>query len=531
LNKNYLETLSEYNKHKRWKDAVHLCKPYKNQIQSEDYYMLYSNALINLGHLIEAEKVLSDSKDYYPDSEKIRNKLLIMYDTAGSWKKAEDVAVELIQINPNNANYYFKLGRVYSYLNEINKAESIFKQGLEIQHHLSIDEILDNIKRAITSNTNEFHSEYRFIGGKTNLGAFVHTDKNNHKYVTKITEVNKGSEREALFYKSLCSNHQSLNTISPAYIDCQVMDKVMYLTIEWIDHLKGPIHTIDIYKKYKHISSVKPQELKEFTPQLTYFAGFKPRINSIMIYFSNIEKKEVNEELFQKIHHVMKQKKYSDHVCNVIKDLEGLILNNYLYLFIDKNKHYSLLHGSLKPDNIKRKKEDTSIKIFDWAGVKIGPRFMDVVNYLVNIEEAFTNIKTDFLYNDENNNNLTSIEKIFFLYAYILCHFVRLHFKTVDKNKNVRNFMKPALKEIEILLQEFKENELEDAIAKVDMKFSDIRNNKNELIRERNQLNREIRTLKKRFNTLQNKQNDMLLSRSWKITAPLRKLTQILTRK
>src|SRR5699024_2017226 len=220
-----------------------------------------------------------------------------------------------------------------------------------------------------------------------------------------------------LFYKSLCSNHQSLNTISPAYIDCQVMDKVMYLTIEWIDHLKGPIHTIDIYKKYKHISSVKPQELKEFTPQLTYFAGFKPRINSIMIYFSNIEKKEVNEELFQKIHHVMKQKKYSDHVCNVIKDLEGLILNNYLYLFIDKNKHYSLLHGSLKPDNIKRKKEDTSIKIFDWAGVKIGPRFMDVVNYLVNIEEAFTNIKTDFLYNDENNNNLTSIEKIFFLYA------------------------------------------------------------------------------------------------------------------
>src|SRR5699024_2949538 len=104
-------------------------------------------------------------------------------------------------------------------------------------------------------------------------------------------------------------------------------------------------------------------------------------------------------------------------VNKVINRLESLIMDNYLYAFINPEQHYSLLHGDFIPQNIKMQKDSETPIVFDWATFTVGPRFIDIARYLTTTFTPYTKIKEDYLFNEHIDRKLSVIEQIFFLYA------------------------------------------------------------------------------------------------------------------
>src|SRR5699024_5540360 len=123
--------------------------------------------------------------------------------------------------------------------------------------------------------------------------------------------------------------------------------------------------------------------------------------------------------MFSQLYKLLKQNNYPKTIRDIVQHLESLIMDNDLYEYIRPEKHYSLIHGDYNPRNSKLKKQDQSIKVFDWETFKIGPRFIDVARYLSGALIEYSDVKEIYLDDKELGGKLSLIEKIFFLYALI----------------------------------------------------------------------------------------------------------------
>src|SRR5699024_8763413 len=117
----------------------------------------------------------------------------------------------------------------------------------------------------------------------------------------------------------------------------------------------------------------------------------------------------------------------------------------------------SLIHGDYNPRNSKLKKQDQSIKVFDWETFKIGPRFIDVARYLSGALIEYSDVKEIYLDDKELGGKLSLIEKIFFLYALILLYILTFREKQVENT--LEKYITPALNEMVILVSKFTQTE------------------------------------------------------------------------
>src|SRR5699024_5617440 len=108
-------------------------------------------------------------------------------------------------------------------------------------------------------------------------------------------------------------------------------------------------------------------------------------------------------------------------------------------------------------------------------------------------------------------------EKIFFLYALILLYILRLKGNKTDKGLD--KYITPALHDLEGLVAEFMETKFDENIKLLINERSEGQNKIAKLEREVTRLKKEVKRLNKRHNNLIN-------SKSWKITAPLRWLAE-----
>src|SRR5699024_5164826 len=104
-----------------------------------------------------------------------------------------------------------------------------------------------------------------------------------------------------------------------------------------------------------------------------------------------------------------------------------------------------------------------------------------------------------------------------FLYAFILMHFVPSQNKSV--NEKIDKWLRPALKDMEACVEQFKRDEFEVIIQSL----LEDREAAEENIKK---LKRHNTNLKKKKKKLQTELNNVLTSKSWRMTAPLRKLME-----
>src|SRR5699024_7825723 len=151
-----------------------------------------------------------------------------------------------------------------------------------------------------------------------------------------------------------------------------------------------------------------------------------------------------------------------------------------------------------------------------------GPHFLDIVRYVSKSLFTFLEVKCIYLDCEESGGRLSLIARIFFLYALIFLFILRLKEKAVADY--LESCMIAALEELERLVQSFTAESHEEWLLhlrdqKNESKQENVRVNDTSALlqKQNNQLTKQIRSLKK-----QNQQ--MKTSKSWKITALLRKL-------
>lgn len=511
-----LQAAKRYQKEHKWEKAIDSFEKYINEYEgncADTVYTSYAKCLRVIGNTNHAEEVLERSQEFHPQSERVLLEFYNIYDSLADWNAALSVVYRLIEINPEEAGYHFRLGKTYASKLDYNKAEQAYQTGLKWKHGLSFEELITKIKEGFTDTPDDFSSQYIFINGKNNLGAFTHT-YGDRKYITKISRYKRDAKREEKFYKNVCLDFPALKSVVPLCIDSQVFDNILYLTLEMIDDV--PVtseHIKDIIATSSTISSVTYEDVKEYSNP-KYLFQLRNRPGSVTVFFTQIHKKYYNERLFASLHKLSEQKNYSETLNQVIRQLESLVMENDLYTFMEPEKHYTLLHGDFNTQNIKINKLDKIPRVFDWATFKIGPHFIDIARYLSISFTPYSEVKEVYLFNDETGWKLTMIEKIFFLYGLIL-YYILYAGKKKSMETRLSDYILPALIDFESLVAAFVKVEYNQTIQSlfaVDVQHRIIQ-------REQNKTSSTKKKIK-----LHEQIDNIFGSKSWIIKAPLRKL-------
>lgn len=513
------QEIKKANRYRKRGELEKAIKEYEKYIKNKkgnnpNIIVAYVNCLRKSGSTKKAQDVLESSISLQPENEVLLNEYFNYLDNAWRWEDANIIARKLIEVNPYNSEHYFKLGKGHSVLKEHEKALSVFKKGLEIKHRMSFEELLTKIESGITPNYNEVSSIYKHIGGKNNYGVIIH-NYNEKKYITKITEYKTPARREEMFYKEIQQDFPKLKEITPKFINSKIYDKLLYLTVEIIESSSSKELNIQkVIESSKKISSIYYRDAKEKYSNPYYSFHFKNRPVIIVNFFTNIHKKSINKKLLTSLKRELTQKNYPQSLKKLINELEKLIMQNKLFLFINPEKDYSLLHGDFIPSNMKEDIVTEEVKVFDWATFKLGPRFLDILKFFSKKLSPYVQVKELYLFNDTNNENLSIIEKIFFLYAYIILYFVTLNLMDKVTEENIEKYLTPALKDLNILVEDLKK----DGFF---IKLKRIEDERRKLVIENRKLRNENKKNKIQINKIKN-------SSYWKITSPLRKVVKFI---
>lgn len=493
---------------------------------TDKMYVAYVRALNNAGDINEALRLLDETIKLFPNNEALLKEYYSIYDSTGDWSNALTVAEKLIKINPENSIYYFNAGRVFAITTRYTEAKRLYLEGLKLEHRLSFAELTKQIKMDFTSNPNKFTTEYIFINGSNNFGAFLHT-RGDEKYFTKISEYNRGSKREKIFYKEIRPDYEELKKITPKYISSKKIGRLHYITIE---ALNGPDidsenedikNVIDVAQK---ISKVDYIDIKNKFPNPNYAFRMRNRPNSILIYFTKIHEKQYNEKMFSSLYKLIGYKGYSSAINSVIKRVEKQIMENKLYVFMNPYKHYSLLHGDFIRKNLKLEQENDSIKVFDWGSFTLGPHFINIARYLTSALIPYEQIKKSYLFNETYEKSLTDIEKIFFLYSLIPFYILRVKEKEADQY--LCNYILPAVEELELMVSKFMKYKLRNTLDLVAHKEEIYVSEINRLENDYEKLKKEHIRITTEKNSFEKQYKSVVDSKSWKITSPLRKIIE-----
>lgn len=522
---NLIKSAKEYQNKQQWEKAIGLYEKYLLENKGdEEVYLLYAECHMQLRNIPRVKELLLEAKSLFPKNEEILSKITHTYFLLNENHNALINAQELVDMNNTNPRNYFLLGKAYSLTGETDKAKVNFEKGLEHQHHMPFNELLKKIQQGFSENPEEVHTEYVFIKGKNNYGSLLHTYRR-EKYFTKIFKKNKRSQREETFYKELSQKFPLLKKHIPNYIDSQVLDNILYLTMEMVEGVTPDLeseHMKDVIKASQKITAIPYKKIpKKYSPQLASFY-LKNVPNPVVIFFTQIHQASYNEKLFSSLYKLLDQHNYPKSVIPVIQQLEQLILENRLYTFIHPEMHYSFIHGDFNRSNLKVDQKDQTIKVFDWDLFKTGPHFLDIARFLSSSFVPYDEVKKIYLNDEALGGKLSIIEKIFFLYALILLYLLTIREQRIDESLDI--YMTPALHDLEAFVFEFIESEhyrtvqsLRKAIKKDKTKISQLEN--------------KVSKLESKVKKMKKQHKKIVGSKSWKMTAPIRKFTQILKRK
>lgn len=523
-----LSLAQNYRKEREWEKAIECYEQYLQECKDMPPFSVYKNyaqSLIRKGDINRAKEILLKAKEVFPNNERVLIEIYKLYDFIGEWENAKIEVNELITLNPGKSEYYFLLGRIYSFLDSYKEAKNIYKKGIECRHNCSIEEVINRIQCGITNNPTEIKTEYVLSGGRNNYGAFIH-NIGEKKFFTKITNFGtRDARREEAFYKDILMTYPALRKLVPQFVDSKVIDNVLYLTSEMIE--ETPISSeqlMDVINAMQRVSTIKSSKIVEKYPNPNYLFQMKNRAISIVIFFTQIHKRSYNEQLFKLLYKLLNQNNYPKSVMHIINRLEALIMDNKLYALINPEEHYSLLHGDMIKPNIKNDGKEKDIKIFDWATFTTGPHFIDIARYLSDLLIPYSEIKDLYLNNPDTGENLSIVEKIFFNYSLILLYIMRLKEKDVEKRLN--DCILPCLTDLEFLIENLDISYYKNAIQRLSLEKEEVESSNAQLEEQLLKLEKNFKEINKVNKSMRIRHENMINSKSWKLTKPLRKLIE-----
>lgn len=428
----------------------------ENQKYMDITYASYAKYLRLSGNIGKAKMILGRGITYYPTSEAILVEFLHLALGQNDYSSIVTIASDLIKINPTEVNYYVELGRALADVGEMEKAQAAFKVGLIHAHHLSTEQLIRKIQQGITNSNADISSTYTFLGGKNNLGVILHKMKGK-EYFTKITRQTTNNIRERLFYEKVLSVYPQLQGITPAFIAAEDLDDIQYVTIEKIEDIKKEVTVDEVLLVAEQITAVSYQEIVDKFPNRKYTLRIGHRTaQSSFYFFVKIHEKRQNEYLFKALYTYVAE--YSiEEMYPIIQRMEEIVMDNKLYDAISPRKHYSLLHGDFKLDNMSINK-DGELKVLDWGEFMVGPHFLDMALFFSTLSPAFSEIEDKYLENTEMNRTLSVPEKIYFSLALMINYLILI--TPENKEYMIKGFILPVLTYMETqesLLDEHKE--------------------------------------------------------------------------
>lgn len=521
-----LKKAKTHQKNREWEKAIAYYESYMqtNEPSNDAVYAAYAACLRHAGRTRQAKTLLEKASQLHPNSEGILDEYYALHERAGAWHDAKAIAEKLTALEPQHAAYHFRLGRAYAFLKDEEHAQAAYITGLEQRHDTSLEQLITHIKQGFTTVPTAFSSEYVYISGKNNYGAIIH-HTSDRTYVTKIMKHNKQAKREMAFYRDIRPAFPSLEAITPACIDTHVWDRIAYVTMEWVDG--SPVtfeQAHDVIQTAKRIASVSYREVQAKHPNPTYAFRYNNRPTFVIQFFTQIHTRTYNTKLFAELSQLIEQYHYPKSAKQVVKRLEAQIMDNHLYAFIEPEKHYALLHGDFHPSNIKRENRSDALTIFDWATFTTGPHFIDIARYLSKELFPFQAVKDIYLDNSETGGTLTLIEKIFFLYALVLLYLLRL--KAKEAEKHMDDCILPALEAMDGLARQFKETEYDASLLKLREEKEEHQDDIKQLENELETINKQNKSLREQNHRLQKQYTQITDSKSWRMTAPMRKLME-----
>lgn len=525
-----LELVKKYNREQKWNKVISFLEENidDNEIYPADLYSYYGRSLRKVGNNDKAIELLNKAHKVHPKNERILLELLKLYNQRSEWGKSLSVTKKLIQIKPTNNQYYMMKGQTYSWMGERQNAQKMFEQALSYTHNKPFDEVIIEIQKGFMDIPDANKAKYTLPGGMNNLGMIFHEDQVG-KYVTKISRASF-NESEKIFYTEILSHYPMLEKVVPQYIDIKILDGLQYLTIEKI-HARERIPLNEVIEASQNLSVIKYKSINESFPNSQYSYVLKKRPNFISLFFTQIHKKHYNELLFKELNRVATENNYHKDDIQLLQYMEELVMENELYKHINPDEHYSLIHGDYKPSNLGRLYTGETT-IYDWGNFKIGPHFLDMGRYFQATSTPYQKIQESYLYNEDIKKELSPIEKIFFLYSFVLYHYIIL-----DKNnrkKKMTRLILPALMDMEKLVAVFKGRSIYPSkfITSYTINYYKILLNSEERNRSANRKNRnDKKKLERENKALKNELTNTLESKSWKVTLPLRKLTNLFIKK
>ncbi|MBP1949039.1 phosphotransferase family protein [Virgibacillus litoralis] len=359
--------------------------------------------------------------------------------------------------------YYRKQAAKYKDSPKIENITAKLQKTVEEEFE-DINQLKKEIGTGIALNGNsKITSDYKYLGGGSNLGLMDHTEINGErefKYLTKILTRTIG-ENELFFYTKVYRNYKPIREITPKLVNL-LEYKESNLCLITMEKIIGDEPSFDVdevqkvIKASEVISSIKLEQLiKDGLMQKSVNANPKININwrhkykfmgNAFSLLSLSHQEEVHKKIFIAIFKRMQMENYSKTCINLMKRVEKCIVDNQMSKTIKPNNHYSLRHSDLNKENMLIEKKSGSLYLIDWGQLSVGPSWLDIAWFLGKLRKPFDVVDDLYL---ANSPHLDDIGRVFFLYSLIIIWFLEL--SKEEFNDNYTSYLLPAVENIEQL--------------------------------------------------------------------------------
>jgi tetratricopeptide (TPR) repeat protein len=516
----------------QWEQAVDRYRRYldgRDHASNVTACIGYARCLRNIGDTAAAADILTELIRWQPGDENVLLEQAALYESLMDWSAARKTLQELVRADPEKAKYYFRLGRAQVGLAELEAATDSYQSGLTQCHTIPYDDVVSRVQSMLPKKSAHVRSTYSLAGGLDNVGALIH-DTGDSRYFTKIVQA--GKSREQLYYEGLLQTHRYLSDISPVYIGSQRIDGLLYMTMELLNPNSAPPTFADAVAISRTIQTVRHADVSSDYANPDYKFQLDLNTPSVVKGFAHVHERRYNRQLFETLHRVTPTAADPGTADQIVHRLENIVMRNHLHILMSPPEHYTLLHGDFKPANIMSSAH--GFRVIDWQGFRLGPRFLDIAKYAVHAKIPYPDVREKYLFT-ATADSLSTVEQIFFLYAYVLM--VLLTSMRKSLSTGLASYIEPALADMEaavIRLQtdefasfaqltadriERLENDLADKESQAKIRSRKLRvraaqardiENENKLLSATN------RRVKHRLTKVEH-------STSWRLTAPLRR--------
>jgi thiamine kinase-like enzyme len=381
---------------------------------------------------------------------KMQEKFVKYYYNSKTLSKAIQLGERIVKIYPENFYNYQQLARAYWRNKDDDKAVNTLIRGIKGKYNIDLGELLYKIEQSIPNQSKLISNKFTFKGGHQNFGLIEHTYEN-RTLLTKIQPLILSNGE--FIIKEVQEKNTSFNKITPSIINIFTINDLCFITMEKVYGEKP--HTIDpnIIEKIYEINKITTCVNNFDFTKLLKEHNVKSKLEFInrhelfkAFYLIN----QYNKDIFWSFSQFLIKNNYPLKSVNKINYLNHIIVSKKYYKHLQYNNHFTLQHGDFFQSNMLMNYQTDELKVIDWGGMRIGPRWVDLAVFLAVSKQPFNLILNSFL--EHQSCDYEPVEKLFFIYTLIVIWLVICNEEYTENYDKA--FCSPALKYIEKLFVE-----------------------------------------------------------------------------